>query len=74
MKAARELGVEQYVSASPYLDGESNTVAVVTYMGRAKTKGIAPYSFIDPDLVELKRTLLWMLEEAKELARGVMAV
>jgi hypothetical protein len=65
MQAARELGIEQYVSVSPYLDSQSRTVAIVTCMGKVVTEGIAPFCFIDPALAELKRTLLRMLEDAK---------
>lgn len=69
MKAARELGIEQYVSVSPYLDGESKTVVIVTHQGKVVTKGIAPYSLMDTGFVELKKVLLSMLEDTKELAK-----
>jgi hypothetical protein len=62
-QAARELGIEQYVSVSPYLDGESNTVAVVTYEGKTVPKGIAPFTFLD--ISKVKMTLLQMMEDAK---------
>jgi len=47
MQAARELGIDQYVSVSPYLDSQSKTVAIVTYMGKVVTEGIAPYCFME---------------------------
>jgi hypothetical protein len=74
MKAARELGIEQHLSVSPYLDSESKTVVIVMYQGKMVTKGIAPYCLMDTNLAELKKALLGMLEDAKELAKGVPAV
>jgi len=63
MQAARELGIEQYVSVSPHRD--TNPVAIVTYEGRVVNREIPLHAFMETDLADMKRALLRMMEDAK---------
>ena len=63
MQAARELGIEQYVSVSPYRN--TNPVAIVKYEGKTVNREIPLHAFMETDLAEVKRALLRMMEDAK---------
>ena len=71
LRAARELGIEQYVSVSPYSSHGEGRVTVAYAPGKGVTRELDFFCVMDE--AELKRILLQMFEEAKELAAGVSA-
>lgn len=70
MKVARELGIQQYVSISPWR--ETNTVVLVSVEpGKVSRCEITFHDLIDESLAEVKKKLLETLEEARGMVKPV---
>jgi len=70
MKAARELGIQQYVSISPWR--ETNTVVLVAVEpGNVSRCEITFHDLIDESLAEVKKKLLAALEKVRGIVKPV---
>ena len=71
MNAARELGIEQYISISPYSSHGERTVFIAYEPDHVLRLELSLHDLMDES--ELKRILLQKSEEAKRMAMGVSA-